>query len=113
LFRPFSAILYEIFSKKKKIELLSVDGLKRPKHVGGLPNVCILLYLFIVLLLIHIYYGFGACSLLLREELRLRVFEDRVLRGIFGPKKEEVRGEWRNCTMRSLMIYTLHQILFG
>jgi len=30
----------------------------------------------------------------LREERRLRVFENRVLR-IFGPKKDEVKGEWR------------------
>jgi len=33
--------------------------------------------------------------LILREESRLRVFENRVLRNIFGPKREEVRGEWR------------------
>jgi hypothetical protein len=32
----------------------------------------------------------------LREERRLLVFEDRVLRGIFGPKRDEVTGEWRN-----------------
>jgi hypothetical protein len=31
----------------------------------------------------------------LREEHRLRVFDNRVLRRIFGPKKDEVRGEWR------------------
>jgi hypothetical protein len=31
----------------------------------------------------------------LREERRLRVFENRVPRGIFGPKKDEVTGEWR------------------
>jgi hypothetical protein len=31
----------------------------------------------------------------MREECRLRVFENRVLRRIFGPKREEVRGEWR------------------
>jgi len=30
----------------------------------------------------------------LREERRLRVFENRVLRGIFGSKRDEVRGEW-------------------
>jgi hypothetical protein len=29
------------------------------------------------------------------EELRLRVFENRMLRGIFGPKRDEVTGEWR------------------
>jgi len=32
---------------------------------------------------------------MLREECRLRVFENRVLRRIFGPKRDEVRGEWR------------------
>jgi hypothetical protein len=30
----------------------------------------------------------------LREERRLRVFENRALRGIFGPKRYEVTGEW-------------------
>jgi hypothetical protein len=40
-------------------------------------------------------YGCGTWSLILREEHRLRGFENRVLRGIFGPKKDEVMGEWR------------------
>jgi hypothetical protein len=31
----------------------------------------------------------------LREERTLRVFANRVLRGIFGPKRDEVTGEWR------------------
>jgi hypothetical protein len=31
----------------------------------------------------------------LREKLRLRVFENRLLRRIFGPKRNEVTGEWR------------------
>jgi hypothetical protein len=35
------------------------------------------------------------CSLTLREEHRLRVFENRVLRRIFGPNRDEVTGEWR------------------
>jgi hypothetical protein len=34
-------------------------------------------------------------SLTLREEHRLRVFEKRVLRRIFGPKRDEVTGDWR------------------
>jgi hypothetical protein len=33
--------------------------------------------------------------LTLREERRLRVFENRVLRKVFGPKRDEVTGEWR------------------
>jgi hypothetical protein len=38
--------------------------------------------------------------LTLREEHRLRVFENRVLRRIFGPKKDEVTGEWRKLHRR-------------
>jgi hypothetical protein len=40
-------------------------------------------------------YGCESWSLTLREECRLRVFENRVLRRIFGPKRDEVTGEWR------------------
>jgi hypothetical protein len=40
-------------------------------------------------------YGCETWSLTLREEQRLRVFENRVLRRIFGPKRDEVTGEWR------------------
>ena len=39
-------------------------------------------------------YGCKTWSLTLREECRLRVFENRILRRIFGPKRDE-NGEWR------------------
>jgi hypothetical protein len=42
-----------------------------------------------------VLYGFKTCSLTLREEHRLRVFENGVLRRIFGPKRDEVTGGWR------------------
>jgi hypothetical protein len=42
-----------------------------------------------------ILYGCETWSLTLREEHRLRVFENRVLRRIFGPKRDEVTGGWR------------------
>jgi len=42
-----------------------------------------------------VLYGCEAWSLTLRAERRLRVFENRVLRRIFGPKRDEVTGEWR------------------
>ena len=42
-----------------------------------------------------ILYGCETWSLTLREERRLRVFENGVLRRIFGPKRDEVTGEWR------------------
>jgi hypothetical protein len=38
----------------------------------------------------------------LRRILRLRVFENRVLRGIFGPKRDEVTGEWRKLHNKEL-----------
>jgi hypothetical protein len=37
----------------------------------------------------------------LKEERRLRVFENRVLRRIFGPKRDEVRGYGKNYIMRN------------
>jgi hypothetical protein len=40
-------------------------------------------------------YGCEAWSLTLRNEHRLRVFKNRVLRKIFGPKSDEVNEEWR------------------
>jgi hypothetical protein len=42
-------------------------------------------------------------SLTLRQEHRLRAFENRVLRRIFGPKTDEVTGEWRKLYSRELL----------
>jgi hypothetical protein len=42
-----------------------------------------------------VLYGCETWSLTLRDKLRLRVFGSRVLRNIFGPKTDEVTGEWR------------------
>jgi hypothetical protein len=42
-----------------------------------------------------VLYGHKTLSLPLREEHRLRVLENRVLRRIFGPKGDEVMGDWR------------------
>ena len=44
---------------------------------------------------IVVLYGCETCSLTLSEEHRLRVFENRMPRRIFGPKRDEVTGEWR------------------
>jgi hypothetical protein len=57
-----------------------------------------------------VLYGCETWSLTLREEHRLRVFENKVLRRIFGPKRDEVTGGWRNCIMRSFVICTLCQV---
>jgi hypothetical protein len=42
----------------------------------------------------------------LKEEHRLRVFENRVLRGIFGPKRDEVRRNWRR--LRNEELHDMH-----
>jgi hypothetical protein len=42
-----------------------------------------------------VLYGYEPWSLTLREEHRLKVFEKSVLRRIFGPKRDEATGGWR------------------
>jgi hypothetical protein len=56
-----------------------------------------------------VLYGCETWSLTLREEHRLRVFENRVLRRIFGPKRDEVMGDGGNCIMRSFITCTPRQ----
>jgi len=48
----------------------------------------------------------------LREERRLRVFENRVLRRVFGPKRDEITGEWRKLHIEELRdLYSLPNIV--
>jgi hypothetical protein len=49
-----------------------------------------------------VLYGCETLSLTLREEHRLRVFENRVLRRIFGPKTNEVTGGWKKLHNKEL-----------
>jgi hypothetical protein len=42
-----------------------------------------------------VLYGYETWSLTLRDKHRLRAFEKRVLRRIFGPRRDEVTGGWR------------------
>jgi hypothetical protein len=58
-----------------------------------LQNLEIKIYRTIILPVV--LYGCETWSLKLREESRLRVFEYRVLRRIFGLKRDEVTGKWR------------------
>ena len=50
---------------------------------------------FTTIILPVVLYGCETWSLTLREEQRLRVFENKVLGKIFGAKKDEITGEWR------------------
>jgi len=57
-------------------------------------------------------YGCETWSLTLREERRLRLFENRVLRTVFGPKRDEVTGEWRKLHKEELNdLYSLPNIV--
>jgi len=56
-------------------------------------NLKIKIYRTIILLVV--FYGCETWSLTLREEKKLRVFENMVLRRIFGPRRDEVTGDWR------------------
>jgi hypothetical protein len=49
-----------------------------------------------------ILYGYETWSVTFREEHRLRVYENGVLRRISGPKREEVTGEWRKLHFEEL-----------
>jgi hypothetical protein len=55
-------------------------------------------------------YGCETWSLTLREERRLRVFENRVLRRIFGPKRDEETGVWRKLHNEELIKMDLREI---
>jgi hypothetical protein len=46
-------------------------------------------------------------ALILREDHRLRVFENRVMRRIFGPKREKVTGGWRKLHNEFYNLYVL------
>ena len=61
---------------------------------SGLLSKCLKIKIYRTVILPGVLYGCETWSLTLREERRLRVFENRVLRGIFGPKRDEVTGEW-------------------
>ena len=65
-------------------------------------NVKIKVYKTIILPVVS--YGCKTWSLTFREVRRLRVFENRVLKRIFGPKRNEVTGEWRRLHNKKLYV---------
>jgi hypothetical protein len=70
--------------------------------------ICMTIILPVVL------YECETWSLTLKEGHRLRVFENRVLRRIFGPKRDEATGEWRKLRNEELHeLYSLPSIYYN
>jgi hypothetical protein len=73
-------------------------------------NLNIKIYRNIILPIV--LYGCETWSLTLREERKLRVFQNIVLRRIFGPRRDEVKGEWRRLHNEELnVLYTSANIV--
>jgi len=66
-----------------------------------------------IVILPVVLYGCETWSLTLREERRLRVFENRVLRRVFGSKRDEVTGNGENYIMKSIMKCAEHVARMG
>jgi hypothetical protein len=69
-------------------------------------NITIKIYRTIIL------PGHGTWSLTLREKHRLRVYDNRVLRRMLGPNREETTREWRRLKNKELLICMPHQMFF-
>jgi hypothetical protein len=57
-----------------------------------------------------VQYGCETWSITLREEHRLKVCKNRVLRGIFGPERDEVIGGWRKLRTEEFITCNLREI---
>jgi len=73
------------------VQYLSVENLLSSRLIS--KNLKIKIYRIIILP--AVLCGCETWSLTLREERKLRMFENMVLRRIFGPRRDEVTGEWR------------------
>ena len=70
---------------------------------AGLLSKNLKIKIYKTIILQVVLYGCEAWSLTLREESRLRVFENRILKRIFGPKRDE-NGKWRRLHNEELHI---------
>jgi len=62
---------------------------------SSLPSKNLKIKIHGTIILPVVLYGAETWSLTFRDERRLKVFENKVLRRIMGPKRNEVTGEWR------------------
>jgi len=71
------------------------------------------IYIRRTIILPDVLYGCETWPLILREERMLRVFENRLLRRVFRPKRDDVTGNGENYIMKSLVMCTPCRILCG
>jgi len=64
--------------------------------VQNLLSSTLLSKIYRIIILPVVFYGCETWSLILREERKLSVFENMLLRRIFGPRRDEVTGEWKS-----------------
>ena len=76
-------------------------------------KIYIYIYIYKTIILPVILYGCETWSLTLREERKLRVSENKVLRRIFGPRRDEVTEEWRRLHNEELSDLYSSSILCG
>jgi len=69
---------------------------------SGLLSKNITIKIYRTVILAVVLYGCEAWSLILRDGYRPRVFEKRVLRRIYGPRRDEMTGEWRRLHKKEL-----------
>jgi hypothetical protein len=85
------------------MNILSSNFLSNNKNVTIYRNI----------ILPVVLYGCETWSLTLKEERRHLLFENKVLRRIFGPKRNEAKESGEDYVTKSLMICTPHQIFSG
>jgi hypothetical protein len=111
------------FGTTVKIQNLIQEEIKRRLNSGNacyhsvqnLPSSRLLfknvkLRIYKATILLVVLYGCEIWSLTLKEEHRLNVFENRVLRRIFGPKRDGLTRGWKNYINRSSITCTLRQV---
>jgi hypothetical protein len=62
--------------------------------------------MYVTIILPVVLYGCESWSIALREEHKLRAFENRVLRKTSGPKRDKVKGDWRK--LHNEELHNLH-----
>jgi hypothetical protein len=79
--------------------------------ITSIPRISRLCFIYNFCNVACCFVQFGTPCFTLREERRLRVFENRVLRKIFGPKRDEVTGDWRKLYNERNDLYSLPNIV--